>query len=376
MISKKVKHKHIIIIQKGPVITMNKTMRTRLVAMLLAAVMAVGLAACGSQSAGSPGAPGIADTGELPEVNALPGIPRGNGDTSSGSGIPRGNKNKLDPETVLKQYGEIETVTKSIKSPSKPDTKNTKMDNGYGTVDWSTAANGYITFTAKGQTRVFILQGPDDTQALFDVNKGDMIKIALVDGTGKYQYAIANITNGGKSYRVQYKNSFTVKSIDAELAPYLVSTPYGDYENAPNATAKAKELWDSKKTQLENIEAIAEWVGDLKYDKALKQGTVGVYIAPDSVIENGGGVCNEMTKLLSAMLRSQGVPAYVQTGHNARGNNHGWVMAWVELSTSVKDGVTSSKGAWVLIEAVQGDIQLKGSAERNYSIPEDLNYAN
>ena len=68
---------------------MNKTIRTKLIAMLLAAVMAVGLAACGSQSAGSPGAgaPGIADTGELPEVNALPGIPRGDK-----------NKNKLDPD--------------------------------------------------------------------------------------------------------------------------------------------------------------------------------------------------------------------------------------------------------------------------------------
>lgn len=369
MISKKVKHKQIIIIQKGPVITMNKTIRTKLIAMLLAAVMAVGLAACGGQNAVSTGAnaPGIADTGELPEVNALPGIPRGNGGTSSGYGIPRGNKNKLDPETVLKQYGEIETVTKSVKSPSKPDTKNTKMDNSYGTVDWSTAANGYITFTAKGQKRCFILQGPNDKQVICTVKKGETVKIALVDGTGKYQYAICNLTDNDTAYLIQYKNSFTVKSIDAELAPYLVSTPWGDYENAPDATAKAEELWDSKKTQLENIEAIAEWVGDLKYDKTLRQGTLNAYVNPDSVIENGGGVCNEMTRLLSAMLRSQGVPAYVQTGHNARGNNHGWVMAWVELSTSVKDGVTSSKGAWVLIESVQGDIQLKGSAERNYS---------
>lgn len=342
---------------------MNKTIRTKLIAMLLAAVMAVGLAACSSQSAGSPGAgaPGIADTGELPEVNALPGIPRGGRDKS---------------EAKLSGYGEIETLTKSVKSPTKPDTKNTKMDNGYGTVDWSTAANGYITFTAKGQTRVFILQGPDDTQALFEVAKGDIIKIALVNGTGKYQYAIANITNGGKSYRIQYKNSFTVQSIDAELAPYLVSTPYGDYENAPDATAKAEELWDNSKTQLENIEAIADWVGDLKYDKSLKQGTIDIYVAPDSVIENGGGVCNEMSKLLSAMLRSQGVPAYVQTGHSASGNNHAWTMAWVELSTSVKNGVTSSKGAWVLIEATSGQIPTKPNAERNYSIPEDLDYVN
>ena len=358
---------------------MNKTIRTKLIAMLLAAVMAVGLAACGSQSAGSPGVPGIANTSELPEVNALPGIPRGNGDngnTSSGYGIPRGNKNKLDPETTLKQYGEIETLVKSIKSPTKPDTKNTKMNNGYGTVDWSTAANGYITFTAKGQKRCFILQGPNDKQVICTVKKGETVKIALVDGTGKYQYAICNLTDNDTAYLIQYKNSFTVKSIDAELAPYLVSTPWGDYENAPDATAKAEELWDSKKTQLENIEAIADWVGDLKYDKTLRQGTLNAYVNPDSVIEIGGGVCNEMTRLLSAMLRSQGVPAYVQTGHNARGNNHGWVMAWVELSTSVNDGVTSSKGAWILIEATSGDIQLKGSAERNYITTEDMNYAN
>ena len=355
---------------------MNKTIRTKLIAMLLAAVMAVGLAACGSQSAGSPGAPGIANTGELPGVNALPGIPRGNGDngnTSSGYGIPRGNRDKS--EAKLSGYGEIETLVKSVKSPTKPDTKNTKMNNSYGTVDWSTAANGYITFTAKGQTRVFVLQSPNGKQTLCSAANGDTIKIALVGGAGKYQYAIANNTNGGKSYRVQYKNSFTVKSIDAELAPYLVSTPWGDYENAPDATAKAEELWDSKKTQLENIEAIAEWVGDLKYDKTLKQGTVDVYVAPDSVIENGGGVCNEMSKLLSAMLRSQGVPAYVQTGHDAGGNNHGWVMAWVELSASVKDGVTSSKGAWVLIDATSGDIKSAVMAKRNYSIPEDLNCA-
>lgn len=353
---------------------MNKTIRTKLIAMLLAAVMAVGLAACGSQSAGSPGAPGITDTGELPEVNALPGIPRGNGDTSSGYGIPRGNRDKS--EAKLSGYGEVKTLVKSVKSPTKPDTKNTKMDNGYGTVDWSTAANGYITFTAKGQKRCFILQGPNDKQVICTVKKGETVKIALVDGTGKYQYAICNLTDNDTAYLIQYKNSFTVQSIDAELAPHLVSTPWGDYENAPDATAKAEELWDSKKTQLENIEAIADWVGDLKYDKSLRQGAIDVYVAPDSVIENGGGVCNEMSKLLSAMLRSQGVPAYVQTGHNAGGNNHSWVMAWVELSTSVKNGVTSSKGAWVLIEATSGDIKSAVMAKRNYSIPEDLDYAN
>ena len=347
----------------------NSTSKNRLVALLLAVVMALGLAACGSQSNA-----GIPDEGDAITAPAPEGIPRGNGGTTSG--IPRGGKTKTDPEKALKPYGEVTTVVKSVKTPSKVTDKTTSMSNQYGTVDWSTCNQGYITFTAKGQTRVFLLEGPNGVLSIFTSDKNDTIKIILTDGTGKYQYAIANNTSDGKSYTIQYKNSFNVKTIDSDLAPFLVSTPWGDYANAPEATKKAKELWDSKKTQLENIEAIAEWIGDnLKYDKKLKQGTASIYVNPDSVIENGGGVCNEHSKLLVAMLRSQGVPAYYRIGNapynsmkvNSSDGTHAWVLAWVELETSTKSGTTYSKGAWISIEATSGELIPKGEVERHYS---------
>lgn len=345
----------------------NSTSKTRLVALLLAVVMALGLAACGGQTASS----GILDEGNAITAPAPEGIPRGNGGTTSG--IPRGGKTKTDPEKALKPYGEVTTVVKSVKTPSKVTDKTTSMANKYGTVDWSTCNQGYITFTAKGQTRVFLLEGPNGVQSLFEVASDDSIKVALVDDTGKYQYAIANNTNGGKNYRIQYKNSFNVKTIDSDLDPFLVSTPWGDYANAPETTKKAKELWDSKKTQLENIEAIAEWIGDnLKYNKKLQQGSADIYIAPDSVIENGGGTCNEFSKLLVAMLRSQGVPAYYRIGsapYNNKGTDgtHAWVLAWVELETSTKSGTTYSKGAWISIEATDGSILHKTEVDKYYS---------
>ena len=348
----------------------NSTSKTRLVALLLAVVMALGLTACGSQTASS----GIPDEGNAITAPAPEGIPRGNGGTTSG--IPRGGKTKTDPEKALKPYGEVTTVVKSVKTPSKVTDKTTSMSNQYGTVDWSTCNQGYITFTAKGQERCFILESPNGIQSDFTSAKGETIKVALVDGTGKYQYAIANNTSDGKSYTIQYKNSFNVKTIDSDLTPFLVSTPWGDYANAPEATKKAKELWDSKKTQLENIEAIAEWIGDnLKYDKKLKQGTASIYVNPDSVIENGGGVCNEHSKLLVAMLRSQGVPAYYRIGNapynsmkvNSSDGTHAWVLAWVELETSTKSGTTYSKGAWISIEATSGELIPKGEVERHYS---------
>lgn len=344
----------------------NSTSFNRIVGLLLAIVMAVGLTACGSHDAGRPDNTGI----EVGDVVAPPAPESKSGYQSR---LPK--PKKKNPEDALKLYGEIVTVTKSVKTPSKPKTENASNATQYGTVDWSTAANGYITFTAKGQERALILQGPNTgVQACFTVAKDDSIKVALMDGTGKYQYAIANNTNGGKSYRVQYKNSFTVDKIDADLVPFLVSTPWGDYENAPNATKKAAELWDTEKTQLDNVKAISKWLRELDYDKKLKQGTVDKYVNPDSVIEKGGGVCNEMSKLLVAMLRSQGVPAYYQSGLK-NDENHAWVRAWIELSTSTENSITYSKGAWVNIEATGGEILLKSNYDRSYST-ESNHYAN
>lgn len=359
-----------------------------LIALVLAIAMAIGLVGCGN-TAGPPATVTDPETGtvtEIPAPDANSGINWGGWGNTGGK--DKGDKNKDDKDTSkadghvpgtprdskpyksnqLKSYGDLVTLVKSVKTPSKYDGQTSSNDTNYGKVDWSTANQGYVTFTAKGQIREFILESPNGKQELFTVPKGDTAKASLIDGIGKYQYAIANLTSNGKSYTVQYKNSFEVKKIDSDLAPYLVSTPYGDYENAPNAVAKADELWDTSKTQLANVKEIAHYVyGTLHYDKTLKVGTLDVYVNPDKIIENGGGVCNEMSKTLVAMLRSQGIPAYMQNGKNSKGQSHGWVMAWLELSSETKNGTTYSTGTWVLIEATGGGLQSKSVAEKNYT---------
>ena len=268
-------------------------------------------------------------------------------------------------ENKLKAYGTITTLVKSVSNPTSADGNN-KKTTSYGTVDYWTAAQGYITFTASGAERVFVLQRPDGKQAGFTVSKSTSVKVALTGGTGTYQYVIGHNTADGTAYYSDYKSSFSVGKLDTGLAPYLVSTPYGDYANAPNAAAKAKGLYNASKTQLENVQAMAKYVDGLKYDKSLKQGNASVYVNPDTVIANGGGVCNEMAKLLTAMLRSQGIPAYYQGGKDENGDNHAWVMAWVELSSYVQNGTTYSKGAWVTVESTSGKI-LTTSAAAKYT---------
>ncbi|WP_304973864.1 transglutaminase family protein [uncultured Alistipes sp.] len=263
-----------------------------------------------------------------------------------------------DAEAELARRGTVETVVKAVAELSQADPKAVDRT-PYGTVDRSRAAQGYISFTAAGKARAFILDAPDGTRAYFTVAKGETVKAALAGGTGTYTYKIATRGSDGYDY-VDRKKSFTVKAMDGVLAPYLVPTPYGDCANAPEAAKQAKELWDASKTDLENISATARWVaGALDYDKSAKTGAVDEYVDPDAVLERGAGVCAEHSVLLVATLRSQGVPAcYAGSG------DHAWVRAWAELSSWTNRGVTYSKGAWVTIEATSGSVLWPSQAEK------------
>ena len=93
-----------------------------------------------------------------------------------------------------------------------------KQATDYGTVDWSTAAEGYITFAAYGQDRVLALQGPGSRLTTLAVSDGETAKIPLEDGQGRYQYAICYDSGGGSAYRVDYKDSFVVSEISTNPA--------------------------------------------------------------------------------------------------------------------------------------------------------------
>ena len=78
----------------------------------------------------------------------------------------------------------------------------------YGTIDWSTAAQGYVMFTASGMDRVLGLQSSDGTKAFFSASKGETIKAPLPSGGGAYQYVIEHRAADKSGYYVDYKNSF------------------------------------------------------------------------------------------------------------------------------------------------------------------------
>lgn len=83
----------------------------------------------------------------------------------------------------------------------------------YGTMDFSSAEKGYASFTAKGGEYTLILQDPEGSQTLLDVQEGIPLAIPLCGGNGTYHFAVSSRTSDGNCYRILYKNSADIRSL-------------------------------------------------------------------------------------------------------------------------------------------------------------------
>ena len=233
----------------------------------------------------------------------------------------------------------------------------TVQSNSYGTIDVTHANEGYVTLkTGKstGKTILGVVEYYDaDGNRKCDYNwymeKDKTYTIPMYQGDGKYSVSIEEHKEG-KKYIVKLSVTITVKS-NSVYQTFLYSTRQADYENAPDAVAKATELTKNCKTDAEKINVIYNWVYDnIKYDKKYSDSTYGKTNQSDpfdldAIMANGKGTCRHRAALVAGMLRSIGIPC-----RTAGSSKHAWLQVWYETREYTKDGVTYSEGAWVQLD--------------------------
>ncbi|MBD5117849.1 MAG: hypothetical protein HDT37_01835 [Clostridiales bacterium] len=190
--------------------------------------------------------------------------------------------------------------------------------------------------------------------------------IPLSKGSGRYDFTIGPIYDITKNALEKYekyecRGNTLIGYVTADMADpdavFLISNLYVDYENSPNAVAKAKELTKDCKTEAEKITAIYNFVsGALTYDHALYNADKAAQkthhdasarqaardLNPDHILASGKGVCEHYAILMAAMLRSVGVPCKMVSGEshfNGEWEGHAWV------AVNPKTGTLNISGA-------------------------------
>lgn len=244
-------------------------------------------------------------------------------------------------------------------------------------IDASNTKDGYIMIKYLKQTSKklkVIVTGPSGVKYTYNINKiGSYETFPLSDGSGKYSVNVyENIS--GTSYSTVYGTTLSV-SLTNEFAPFLLPNQYVNYTAGGATAGLAKNLTSNKKTDLQKINSIYDWVvSNLSYDKQLAATVKSGYLPNlDAIVSSKKGICFDYAALMTAMLRSRGIPCKLVIGY-AGNSYHAWINAYTSENGWV-DGVIYFDGAtWKLMDPTFASTGNQSAAIMKY-IGDGKNYS-
>lgn len=208
-------------------------------------------------------------------------------------------------------------------------------ENEKAAVDYSHTAEGYILARRGEGGKKLKLRIAKDTEYTYDLTGEEWIAFPLSEGDGVYAVTVFEQVEG-TTYTPILSVDFSVELADP-FAPFLRPNQQVDYADAPLTLAKAAELTAECESPGEKVEKIYSFVSEtLTYDDQQAETVRNGYVpALDEVLQKEKGICLDFAALMTAMLRSQGVPCKLAVG-DAGKVYHAWTEVWDE-----------SGGAWV-----------------------------
>ena len=208
--------------------------------------------------------------------------------------------------------------------------KTVKKD-GKMTVDCSNMSEGYLMVKAKKTSKRLKLQiATSGAKLNYDLNSdGEYEVFPLQFGSGKYQVSLFENVSG-KKYSKEGTVKLNVKMPD-ELSGFLYPNQYVSYDENTACVQEAQKICEGVTNQEEIFDIVRKYVmKNFNYDY-IKSVTVKPGLLPqiDECWKNKMGICQDLSALTCAMLRSQGVPARLVIGTVGSNTYHAWVVAVV-----------------------------------------------
>ena len=199
------------------------------------------------------------------------------------------------------------------------------------TVDCSNMAEGYIMVKAKKTSKKLRVRvSTAGAKLLYWLNgDGEYEVFPLQFGSGKYKVELFEHVQK-KDYSKEGTIKLSAKMPD-ELSCFLYPNQYVSYDENTACVQEAQKICEGVTNQEEIFDIVRKYVmKNFNYDY-IKSVTVKPGLLPqiDECWKNKMGICQDLSALTCAMLRSQGVPARLVIGTVGSNTYHAWVVAVV-----------------------------------------------
>ena len=232
-----------------------------------------------------------------------------------------------------------------------------KADRGLILVKVS-ATFAYDTLKSDTTDRIKVIVTKTGTSESYQytlLRRGSYEGIPLQLGSGSYTVNIYRAVDSAGHYASLLPTQTFSISLDSELGPYLVSHQFSDFSSSSACVVKANQLCTGLSSALDKVDAVYRYViANISYDSALAASfndpditkRIVIYVPdPDRTLSTKKGICFDYSALLSAMLRSQGIPVRLIMGMAPNGAYH----AWNEVYFEGKGWVRVNGFSWVYI---------------------------
>lgn len=185
-------------------------------------------------------------------------------------------------------------------------------------IDASHSSEGYIMIRYSGFADDIKIQiiGPDqNVYPYFLSDSGDFEAFPLVCGSGTYQIQVLKQTE-----KDTYDPVFT-QSLDAAMnesyIPFLYPNQYVDYTATSKAILKGSELAANTASDLEVLQNVYQYITENMTCDIVKAADLSYRYLPDidETFESGTGNCFDLAAVMTAILRSQKIPAKLEVSY-------------------------------------------------------------
>ncbi len=226
------------------------------------------------------------------------------------------------------------------------------MGNSTIEIDVSNISQGYLMarYTGNGAKVKFFIETPDQVRYTYDLPASQSYAaLPLTAGNGTYTLDVREHVEKDL-YSNLYKDTIEV-SIDNEFSPFLYPNQYTWFTEESLAVSKASDLTQGVKDGLEAVGAVYDFViKNISYDQEKARTVESGYLPDvDETLKTGKGICFDYAALMTAMLRSQGIPTKLEIGYSGE-VYHAWISTWLKEKGWVENIIEFDGENWSLID--------------------------
>lgn len=218
-------------------------------------------------------------------------------------------------------------------------------------LDISCLDQGYMTaISASSESKLNIqLTGPDSIVYSYFLKPQETAVIPFTGGSGTYQILCYQQISG-EQYAALYSHTLEVEP-DNPFLPFLYPNQYVNFSPESEAVKLALTLLPEDAAEVDVLSAVYNYVTEhVTYDYEKAENVENGYLPDiDETLRTGTGICFDYAALMTAMLRTRGIPCKLQIGYSSD-VKHAWIDVYIRSKGWVNQAISFDGNSWTLMD--------------------------